>query len=120
MNFFNFFTVIRMHLEQTTDTFFFAGGSIQNITSGSKFSRIDPEKSEFSDKRIGGDFENQGGERFVIAWFAFFFLIVVGIDSFGCRNIQGGRKESIDSIQNELDTFVGERASAIHWIKFIL
>ena len=66
VNIIDLLTVIGIHPQQTADPFFLTRGRVQNIRPFFQITRINPEKSQRPDIRIGRHFKRQRRERFIV------------------------------------------------------
>ena len=103
--FIQFCSLIRMHLQNTSDTFFFVFGRIQYIGTGIHRTGINSEKCQFPDKRICHDFKCQCRKRFLIRRMSL-HLIAIQIGSFDRRNICRRRHKFQNRIQKLLNALV--------------
>ena len=80
--------LVRVHLEQTTDTLFFARTRIVNIRAGSHFTRVNTEEHQATHKRIGSNFECKCCRRFRFRRFTIFLFICIRIHTYNILGIK--------------------------------
>ena len=86
VNFVKFLSLIRMHLQDTSNTFFFAFCSIQYIRTGVHSTGIYTEECQLTNKWVSHDLECQSREWFFIRRMSFYF-ISFHIHTFDSRDI---------------------------------
>ena len=106
----NFSTVVGVHLKHTSDTFVLSLNRVVDSASSFHNTRVDTGESQGTNKRIGGDLEGKGGERFDIRRVTDngFTVFINTLDSF---DINGGRHVADNCIQKGLDTLVLESST---------
>ena len=60
----NFLTLISEHTDETTDAFFIAGSSVQDVRARFQNTRVDTDEDELTDKWVRSNLESKSGERF--------------------------------------------------------
>src|SRR5579883_576562 len=111
---FDFLALIGVHLEQAADAFAGALGRVVDVAAGFEHAGIDADVGDVADKRVGHDFEGQGGERLVIRGTTEFGLVIAGVNAFDGRNIEGRREVIHDGIEERLNAFVLEGGAGKH------
>ena len=105
VNFIKLCSLVCMHLQDTSYTFFLVFRSVQYIRTGVHCTGVNTEECQFTYERVSHDLECQSCERFVIGRMSFNF-VSIQVCTFDCRNIQRRWHELYDSIQKFLDTFI--------------
>ena len=97
-------TVVRVHQDNTGDTFFGSVGTIENVGSTLQNALVDADISETSDERVGRNLEGEADERFVVGGFADIGFTVLG--SLFARNIERRGEVSDNRVKERLNAFV--------------
>ena len=107
--------LVRVHLEQTRDTFLLARTSIQYIRTSLHRTCIDTEEAQTTYIRVSSDLKCQSGQRLFKQRLASNNLVrIIRICTFDSRCIFRTRQISTNSIQQCLNTLVLERRTANH------
>ena len=112
VNLFAFFTLVCVHLKNTSETFAFACSGIVNNSAAGRHTGIYTEIDELSDIGIVHDLECKRRERNLIADFAAFRLIRIGVRSMNFPDIDRRREIINYRIKEKLNTLVFECSSA--------
>ena len=99
-------TVVRVHLQNTADTFVLVFIGVIHGGTGFQRTRVHTEKRQFTDERVGSDLERQRRKGFIIRRIADFFLFGVRIDALNSGNIDRSGHIFDDRIEQFLNTFV--------------
>lgn len=73
----DFFSVIRMHLDDTTDSLGFAIVGVKYSSTRLEDTRIHSDEGQTTDKWIGHDLECEGRKRLRVELFEFYYLLIV-------------------------------------------
>jgi hypothetical protein len=65
-NIFDFFTLVRVHLQQTADALASLLRRVVNVRTGIELAGINAEECQLTDKRIGHDLEDERGKRLFV------------------------------------------------------
>ena len=105
--------LVGVHLDQASDALAAGLGNVVNRFARGQFSRINPDKCQLTDKRIGHDLEHQRRERLGVIGLTLDhdFFIVHRVAANG-RHIQRRRQVIHHRVQKILDTLVLERRPA--------
>ena len=114
------FSVVSVHLKNTSHSFFVALAGIKNIGTRIYSTRVNSEVADFTYKRVCCDFKCQSRERFVVRRRSFFFRVRIGDYTFDVGNINRSGHIFNDSVQKKLNTFVSVRCTAKHRNDFIV
>ena len=115
--FFQFSTVIGVHLQNTANTLFFALDRVIDRIARTQNTRVNAHEGQLTNKGVGHQLERQSGHRlFVICLTGNDFTVIAC--TFNGWNIHW-RWQVIDhGVQHALYTFVLERGTAQHWLNF--
>ena len=97
--------MIRVHLNDTAETFARILRRIQDVRACRCRSGVNAEVSQTADKRVGHDLERQRRKRFAVVGMTGFLRAVFQVTLDG-RDIQRGRQVVDNSIQHQLYAFV--------------
>ena len=111
-DFIAFFTGICMHLKQTTETFGLGGTGVVCGHTANCCTGINTEEVEFTNERVGSNFECQSGERFIVTAMTDFRFLGERVGSLGFPDINRRGQIIGNSVQERLNTFVLECGSA--------
>ena len=112
------FTLVRVHLQDPSDTLFFVLGRIQHIRTGLAGTGIYAEERELSDERIGHDLERQRSERLVIRRLSR-DVVALHVNTCDIRDVSRRRHEFDDCVQHLLYALVLMGAAAAYRHAFI-
>ena len=120
INFTHVFAMVGVHADNAADALLLPGAGIDYVRAGHQLARINAEKCQLADKRVGGDFESQPDKRLVIVGVhlnLFFFVGRVGAD-YG-RQICRRRQVVGNRVEHELHAHVAERRTAHYWVDLV-
>ena len=104
-----------MHLQQAADALGPARAGVQNRVAGLEHARVDTNKDELTDKRVGHDLEAERGQRLAIVRVAKELdLRLAWLRACDRRNIQRARQVIDNRIEQRLHTLVLEGRTAEH------
>ena len=106
VNLFNFFAVVSMHLQDTTDTLAFTFSGVIYIRTSSQGTGVYTEECQLTNKRVGSNLECQCRERSFVAGRTLIFFAGFRVYTFDVRNICRCRHELDYSVQHRLNAFV--------------
>ena len=109
---FEFFARIGMHLQDAADALALVAGGVVNRVAGVQHPRVNPEKGQVADERVGGDLERQRRERLLVVGMPFAFVFAVGIHAANRWHIERRRQVSHHRVEHRLHTLVLEGAAA--------
>src|SRR5882762_3871293 len=108
VDFVDFFTLVRMHLQQAADAFAGTLSGIHHVTAGLEHAGVDANVGDVADERVGHNFESQRGERLIVSGAAENGFVVLGIDALDGRNVDRGRQVINDGVKQGLNALVLE------------
>ena len=114
INFGNILSFVRVHLNETADSFFLLFRGVVNVRARFQNARISAEICERAYERIGSDLESKPRERFVVRSLSFFFFARIGIDAFHVVYVERAGKEVNHRVEQELNALVLIRRAAEH------
>ena len=103
---FDILSLVRMHLQDTSHSFFLALSRVVNIGPGVQRSGVNPEECQFTNIRVSHDLKCQSGERTIVICRSFFFLFRIRNNALDRRNIKRRRHIVDNSVQHQLYTLV--------------
>ena len=106
------FSVVSVHLEDTSDTLFLTLCCIGNIRTCFQNAGVNTEEAKLTNERVSHDLERQCSERALIGSRTLFFLFSIRVNTLDCRNIQRGRHVVNDCIEHHLNTLISKRCTA--------
>src|SRR5690554_3911355 len=109
-NFFNFLTVVRVHLHQTTNALTAVFNRVQNRITGVNHTGVNPDKGQGTDEWVSSNFERQRGERLVISGVTLGRL-TIGQHTVDRRDVGRSRQVANNRVQHRLNTLVLERGA---------
>ena len=112
INFFNLFTLISVHLKNTSNTLFLALCRVVYIRTCCNNAGIDTEKGKLANKGIGHNLKPKRRKRFGIRRNSFYFSSRINVNTLYCRNIERRRHVINNCIEQVLNTLVFKRRSA--------
>ena len=105
----DFLALVGVHAQQPPDALLAPLGDVENRLSRPQLARIDAEKRELADKRVGHDLEHQRRERLAVGRMALDDLLpVVDIVALDGGNVERRRKIVHHRIEHGLDTLILE------------
>ena len=105
VNLIQFFSLICMHLKDTSYTLLLILGSIKYIRTGVQGTGVHTDKCKLTYKRVSHNLECKCGERLFIGRMSY-YLVAVKVNTLNCRYIQRRRHILNNSIQELLNTLV--------------
>ena len=111
-HFVQFFTGVRVHLEKTAETFFPAGSRVDDGSALLSDTGVDTDEGQTTHKRVGHDLEDESREGFIVAAVAHLGFFRDGVHTLGFPDIDRGRQEVADRVEEELNALVLERGTA--------
>ncbi len=113
VNLFNFFTLVRVHTQDTADALGLVLRRVQNITAALEHTRVHTEIGQRTDERVSGDFECKRGKRLIIGGLARDRSTSL-IRSLHTTDIHRRRQVINNRVEHELHTLVLERSTGKH------
>ena len=106
--------MIRVHLQDAADALLLALRRIEDIRAGRKRARVDAEKRELADVRIGHDLERERRKGAVVRRIAMILFARIRVDTLDRRDVDRCGHEVNDRIEHRLYAAVAVRRAACH------
>ncbi|VWM20932.1 hypothetical protein BLA6992_07557 [Burkholderia lata] len=116
-NFLDFFTLVRVHLQNTAETLFLVLGRIEQRVARIDDARVDAEEDQLADERVGHDLERECRELLVVGRTAFRLLAIFEFTR-NRRDVDRRRQEIDHGVEHTLHALVLERGTAQHRLDF--
>ena len=119
-NLWNFFSLICMHKQKSSNSFFLFSHWIKQSISRLNNSRIYSHESQSTNERISHDLESNSWNWFIkISFSNYCFIFLIWIVTYDLTSIKWRWQEINHRIENKLNSLISKSCSTKHWIKFI-